>query len=344
MRLLCLAWPLVIYHEEVGRGVFRVVRALRAAIFAVLFAGACGACCVAAAGADVRAHRLPSGPEYKPVTTTPEPSDGSRVPINSRWITPVFISAGTVTKNISAMFNTDYNSITNNMHTGRGGAIPLRRPSSISGSAAFFHRATARTSTARSTPTSGLYSATAFRTAIRLFIKAATTARRIGATSKRASPRSKSPLGAFDGPSATRGYTAVSGRAASADRFLGSGERLLPERHLLRRQKPAGDRRRDRRCRPARRPRPSTSCWRRKVLNGGAFTVESEYSRYNRLGGYDANYGKSEGAYGLVRSCFRKRSASANSKCSANTPIAEFTDGVVDRRIHARATARTPPK
>ena len=32
----------------------------------------------------------------------------------------------------------------------------------------------------------------------------------------------------------------------------------------------------------------------------GAFTIESEYSNYNRLGGYDANYAKSQGAYGLA--------------------------------------------
>ena len=31
------------------------------------------------------------------------------------------------------------------------------------------------------------------------------------------------------------------------------------------------------------------------MLSGGAFTIESEYSRYNRLGGYNANYAKSEG-------------------------------------------------
>jgi len=38
----------------------------------------------------------------------------------------------------------------------------------------------------------------------------------------------------------------------------------------------------------------------RKVPGGGAFTIESEYSRYNGLGGYDANYPKSQGAYGLA--------------------------------------------
>ncbi len=44
----------------------------------------------------------------------------------------------------------------------------------------------------------------------------------------------------------------------------------------------------------------------KKVLNGGAFTIESEYSNYNRLGGYDAAYAKSQGAYGLVSFLFPK--------------------------------------
>ena len=42
------------------------------------------------------------------------------------------------------------------------------------------------------------------------------------------------------------------------------------------------------------------------MLNGGAFTIESEYSNYNRLGGYDAAYAKSQGAYGLASFLFPK--------------------------------------
>ena len=43
----------------------------------------------------------------------------------------------------------------------------------------------------------------------------------------------KVSVGAFDGGSADRKYTGHLGRPRP-DRFLGSGERLLPERHLLR--------------------------------------------------------------------------------------------------------------
>jgi hypothetical protein len=44
----------------------------------------------------------------------------------------------------------------------------------------------------------------------------------------------------------------------------------------------------------------------KKVLNGGAFTIESEYSNYNRLGGYNAAYAKSQGEYGLGSFLFPK--------------------------------------
>ncbi len=43
----------------------------------------------------------------------------------------------------------------------------------------------------------------------------------------------------------------------------------------------------------------------KKVLNGGAFSIESEYSRYNGLGGYIGGY-KSQGAYGLASFLFPK--------------------------------------
>ena len=38
----------------------------------------------------------------------------------------------------------------------------------------------------------------------------------------------------------------------------------------------------------------------KKVLNGGAFTVESEFADYNGFGGYYAGYGNDTGTYGLV--------------------------------------------
>jgi hypothetical protein len=44
----------------------------------------------------------------------------------------------------------------------------------------------------------------------------------------------------------------------------------------------------------------------KKVGNGGAFTIESEFSDYNRFGGYEANYAKSQGEYGLASYLFPK--------------------------------------
>jgi hypothetical protein len=44
----------------------------------------------------------------------------------------------------------------------------------------------------------------------------------------------------------------------------------------------------------------------KKVMNGGAFSVESEYSNYNRLGGYNGAYAKSRGQYGLASFLFPK--------------------------------------
>ncbi len=44
----------------------------------------------------------------------------------------------------------------------------------------------------------------------------------------------------------------------------------------------------------------------KKVGNGGAFSIESEYSNYNRLGGYNGAYAKSQGVYGLASFLFPK--------------------------------------
>lgn len=42
----------------------------------------------------------------------------------------------------------------------------------------------------------------------------------------------------------------------------------------------------------------------RKVLSGGAFTIESEYADYNQLGGYNARYLRDQGGYGLASLLF----------------------------------------
>jgi hypothetical protein len=66
----------------------------------------------------------------------------------------------------------------------------------------------------------------------------------------------------------------------------------------------------------------------RKIMNGGAFTIESEYSRYNRLGGYNGNYGKSEGGYGLVSVLFPKVIGVGKIEALGKFASAEFTDGI----------------
>ena len=42
----------------------------------------------------------------------------------------------------------------------------------------------------------------------------------------------------------------------------------------------------------------------KKVSGGGAFTIESEYTKYSKLGGYNSNYAESDGAYGLASFLF----------------------------------------
>ena len=66
----------------------------------------------------------------------------------------------------------------------------------------------------------------------------------------------------------------------------------------------------------------------RKVHGGGAFTIESEYARYNGLGGYDPHYMKSEGAYGLASFLIPKAVGMGKFELLAKYAIAEFTDGL----------------
>ena len=65
----------------------------------------------------------------------------------------------------------------------------------------------------------------------------------------------------------------------------------------------------------------------KKVLNGGAFTVASEFSDYNGLGGYFANYGNSSGTYGLVSFLEPKEIGIGKFEFLGKYAIAEFTDG-----------------
>jgi hypothetical protein len=79
----------------------------------------------------------------------------------------------------------------------------------------------------------------------------------------------------------------------------------------------------------------------RKVMNGGAFTVESEYSRYNRLGGYDGAYGKSEGGYGLVSLLLPKEIGVGKPQFLGKFAIAEFTDGIGSPAINPSYRQKT---
>jgi len=65
----------------------------------------------------------------------------------------------------------------------------------------------------------------------------------------------------------------------------------------------------------------------KKVLNGGAFTVESEFSDYNGLGGYYGGYGNSSGAYGLVSFLEPKVAGIGKFEFLGKYAIAEATDG-----------------
>jgi hypothetical protein len=66
----------------------------------------------------------------------------------------------------------------------------------------------------------------------------------------------------------------------------------------------------------------------KKVLNGGAFGLEGEYSNYNRLGGYDASYAKSQGAYGLASFLFPKQVGVGKFELLGKYAKADFTHGV----------------
>lgn len=65
----------------------------------------------------------------------------------------------------------------------------------------------------------------------------------------------------------------------------------------------------------------------RKVPGGGAFTIESEYSHYNGLGGYDPHYDKSQGAYGLASFLVPKQVGIGKIEFMGKYAIAEFTHG-----------------
>jgi len=67
----------------------------------------------------------------------------------------------------------------------------------------------------------------------------------------------------------------------------------------------------------------------KKVPGGGAFSIESEYSNYNRLGGYQAAYAKSQGVYGLASFLFPKAVGPGKFEILGKYAKAEFTHGAI---------------
>lgn len=65
----------------------------------------------------------------------------------------------------------------------------------------------------------------------------------------------------------------------------------------------------------------------KKLPNGGVVSVESEYSNYNRLGGYDAAYAKSEGAYLLASYMFAQHVGVGQFEVLGKYAKAQFTHG-----------------
>jgi hypothetical protein len=77
----------------------------------------------------------------------------------------------------------------------------------------------------------------------------------------------------------------------------------------------------------------------RKVQGGGAFTIESEYSNYNRLGGYNSNYPKSQGAYGLASFLIPKQVGIGKFEVLGKYAIAQFTGGAFTHPSYRQNTA-----
>jgi hypothetical protein len=66
----------------------------------------------------------------------------------------------------------------------------------------------------------------------------------------------------------------------------------------------------------------------RKAGNGGAFTIESEYANYSKLGGYNASYEQSDGAYILVAYLFPAKVGVGRFEALGKYAFAAFTEGV----------------
>ncbi len=67
----------------------------------------------------------------------------------------------------------------------------------------------------------------------------------------------------------------------------------------------------------------------KKLSNLGVVTVESEYANYNRLGGYDARFPKSQGVYGLGSYIFPKAVGPGKIQLLGKYAKADFTRGML---------------
>jgi len=67
----------------------------------------------------------------------------------------------------------------------------------------------------------------------------------------------------------------------------------------------------------------------KKLSNLGVVTVESEYANYNRLGGYDAKFPKSQGVYGLGSYIFPKAVGPGKIQLLGKYAKADFTRGML---------------
>lgn len=65
----------------------------------------------------------------------------------------------------------------------------------------------------------------------------------------------------------------------------------------------------------------------KKLPNNGVVSVESEYSNYNGLGGYQAAYSNSQGAYGLASYLFAKKVGIGQFQLLGKYAKADFTHG-----------------
>jgi hypothetical protein len=65
-----------------------------------------------------------------------------------------------------------------------------------------------------------------------------------------------------------------------------------------------------------------------KVPGGGAFSVESEYARYHRLGGYNSNYNLDQGGYGLASFMFPQQVGVGRFEVLGKYAYAQFREGV----------------